>query len=209
MNAALLPMARRVVESFRRALSDLGLRAPFYVSQNDGSLLTPNIASRYPVLTFASGPTNSMRGARFLPDTAQALVMDIGGTTTDVGVLVHGAPRESVDRGRHRRRAHELPHAGPRSPSASAAAASSRQSGKVAVGPRSVGFRIYERGAGLRRQPADGDRHRGRGGLRGHRRQGPRRETRQEARRRRGGRDSPPRRGRHRPHEDERRARRR
>ena len=51
---------------------------------------------RYPVLTFASGPTNSMRGAAFLSDQENAVVVDIGGTTTDVGVLARGFPRESA-----------------------------------------------------------------------------------------------------------------
>ena len=142
MNAALLPMARRVVESFRRALSDLGLRAPFYVSQNDGSLLDPEVVARYPVLTFASGPTNSMRGASYLAGTAQALVIDIGGTTTDVGALVNGAPRESsiaVDIGgvRTNFRMPDLISIGLGGGSLVVAAG-----GKVRVGPRSVGYRI-------------------------------------------------------------------
>jgi len=142
MNAALLPMARRVVESFRRALSDLGIRAPFYVSQNDGSLLDPDVVARYPVLTFASGPTNSMRGAAFLANTAQALVMDIGGTTTDVGVLAHGAPRESaiaVDIGgvRTNFRMPDLLSIG-----LGGGSLVTTEGGKVKVGPRSVGFRI-------------------------------------------------------------------
>ncbi len=50
---------------------------------------------RYPVLTFASGPTNSMRGAAYLSGLKDALIVDIGGTTTDIGMLVHGFPRES------------------------------------------------------------------------------------------------------------------
>ena len=142
MNAALLPMARRVVESFRRALSDLGLRAPFYVSQNDGSLLDPDVVARYPVLTFASGPTNSMRGASYLAGAAQALVMDIGGTTTDVGALVNGAPRESsiaVDIGgvRTNFRMPDLISIGLGGGSLVVA-----EGGRVRVGPRSVGYRI-------------------------------------------------------------------
>lgn len=142
MNAALLPMARRVVESFRRALSDLGLRAPFYVSQNDGSLLDPDIVARYPVLTFASGPTNSMRGAAFLANTQQALVMDIGGTTTDVGVLTNGAPRESsiaVDIGgvRTNFRMPDLLSIG-----LGGGSLVVPEGAKAKVGPRSVGFRI-------------------------------------------------------------------
>jgi len=51
---------------------------------------------QYPVLTFASGPTNSMRGAAFLSGLREAIVIDIGSTTTDVGMLTHGFPRESA-----------------------------------------------------------------------------------------------------------------
>ena len=52
-------------------------------------------ALQYPVLTFASGPTNSMRGAVFLSGLKNAIVVDIGGTTSDVGVLKDGFPREA------------------------------------------------------------------------------------------------------------------
>lgn len=144
MNAALLPMAERVVQSFRRALVDLGLRAPFYVSQNDGTLLDPDVVARYPVLTFASGPTNSMRGAAFLSGMADGLVMDIGGTTTDVGVLVQGFPRESsvaVDIGAVRTnfRMPDLLSIGLGGGSLVQA-----EDGRVRIGPRSVGYRIQQ-----------------------------------------------------------------
>jgi N-methylhydantoinase A/oxoprolinase/acetone carboxylase beta subunit len=52
-------------------------------------------AVRYPILTVASGPANSIRGAAFLSDVRDGVVVDVGGTSTDVGVLVHGFPRES------------------------------------------------------------------------------------------------------------------
>ena len=51
-----------------------------------------------PVFTFASGPTNSMRGAAFLSGVQDAIVIDIGGTTTDVGVLKDGFPRQASTR---------------------------------------------------------------------------------------------------------------
>jgi N-methylhydantoinase A/oxoprolinase/acetone carboxylase beta subunit len=142
MNAALLPMAERVVASFRRALADLGIRAPFYVSQNDGTLLDPEVVARYPVLTFASGPTNSMRGAAFLSGAADALVMDIGGTTTDVGALLHNFPRESsvaVDIGGVRTsfRMPDLLSIG-----LGGGSLVTVENGRVCVGPRSVGYRI-------------------------------------------------------------------
>ncbi|MBM5812253.1 MAG: hydantoinase/oxoprolinase family protein [Gammaproteobacteria bacterium] len=144
LNAALLPMAGRVVGSFRRALANLGLRAPFFVSQNDGTLLDPDVVTRYPVLTFASGPTNSMRGAAFLSGRQDTLVMDIGGTTTDVGVLVQGFPRESsvaVNIGgvRTNFRMPDLLSIGLGGGSRVVVA-----DGRVRVGPDSVGFRITE-----------------------------------------------------------------
>jgi N-methylhydantoinase A/oxoprolinase/acetone carboxylase beta subunit len=95
MNAALARMAAQVTESFTAAFAEMGIRAPLYVSQNDGTLISADYAARFPVLTFGSGPTNSMRGAAFLTGLRDAIVMDVGGTTTDVGALVHGFPRES------------------------------------------------------------------------------------------------------------------
>ena len=96
LNAALSGLADLVLHAFTRAIADLGLEAPLYISQNDGTLMTAAHAARYPVLTFASGPTNSMRGAAVLSGLWDALVVDIGGTTTDVGLLLDGFPREAA-----------------------------------------------------------------------------------------------------------------
>jgi N-methylhydantoinase A/oxoprolinase/acetone carboxylase beta subunit len=96
INASLSQLARNIVSAFSRALAELQITAPFYVSQNDGTLMSSDYVERFPVLTFASGPTNSMRGAAYLTRHKEALVVDIGGTTSDVGVLSHGFPRESA-----------------------------------------------------------------------------------------------------------------
>jgi N-methylhydantoinase A/oxoprolinase/acetone carboxylase beta subunit len=95
MNACLGDLAAKIVNSFRDALRRLQIDAPFYISQNDGTLMNADFAEKYPVLTFASGPTNSMRGAAFLSGVKEAMVVDVGGTTSDVGMLMHGFPRES------------------------------------------------------------------------------------------------------------------
>ncbi len=95
MNACLAELAKSVAGSFRTALAELKIEAPFYVSQNDGTLMTSEYVEKYPVLTFASGPTNSMRGAVFLAGLKDAMVVDIGGTTSDIGMLIKGFPRES------------------------------------------------------------------------------------------------------------------
>ncbi len=94
MNASLSLMAGDVVRSFGEALAALDIQCPLYVSQNDGTLMPPQVAASYPVLTFASGPTNSIRGGGFLTGLSDCIVVDIGGTTTDVGVLA-ALPRES------------------------------------------------------------------------------------------------------------------
>lgn len=95
MNGSLANLSSKVVGSFESALSELGITAPLYVTQNDGTLMQADTAQRFPVLTFASGPTNSMRGAAFLTQKLNAIIVDIGGTTTDVGALKDGFPRES------------------------------------------------------------------------------------------------------------------
>ena len=86
MNASLSDLAKKVVAAFRDALTKLNIEAPFFVSQNDGTLMSADFVEKYPVLTFASGPTNSMRGAAYLSNLTDTLVADIGGTTTDIGI---------------------------------------------------------------------------------------------------------------------------
>jgi len=95
MNACLRDLASTIVQALQRALAELELAAPVYLSQNDGTLMSVDYAERYPVATFASGPTNSMRGAAFLSGEQDCVVVDIGGTTSDVGILQHGFPREA------------------------------------------------------------------------------------------------------------------
>jgi N-methylhydantoinase A/oxoprolinase/acetone carboxylase beta subunit len=97
LNAALVDLARRTTRAFAEALraSGLGLGAPLYLTQNDGTVMLAATAEAFPVYSFASGPTNSMRGAAFLSGLTDALVVDVGGTTTDIGSLRHGFPREA------------------------------------------------------------------------------------------------------------------
>ena len=95
LNASLLPLADKVVSSFAFALKDRAIDCPFYISQNDGTLMSAEFAAEFPALTFASGPTNSLRGASLLTQVDNAVVVDIGGTTSDIGVLQDGFPRQS------------------------------------------------------------------------------------------------------------------
>ena len=66
-----------------------------FLTQNDGTVVGAKTAERLPIRTFSSGPTNSMRGAALLSGLRNAVVVDIGGTSTDVGALIDGFPRQS------------------------------------------------------------------------------------------------------------------
>ena len=96
LNACLGEMAELTIAGIQQALRSLGLSAPLYISQNDGTLMDTQFAARFPALTISSGPTNSMRGAAFLSGVSDGIVVDIGGTSTDVGTLVRGFPREAA-----------------------------------------------------------------------------------------------------------------
>jgi N-methylhydantoinase A/oxoprolinase/acetone carboxylase beta subunit len=95
MNAALTGVAERATRGFTQALAAAGVQATPFLSQNDGTLMTLAYATEYPVLTVASGPTNSLRGGALLSGRTDAVVIDVGGTTADFGALRGGFPRES------------------------------------------------------------------------------------------------------------------
>ncbi len=95
LNAALTGVANDVAGAFQGALAACGLDPVTFFAQNDGTLMDLEYALRYPVLTIGSGPANSIRGAAFLTGSTDAIVVDVGGTSADVGVLVNGFPRES------------------------------------------------------------------------------------------------------------------
>lgn len=93
INAGLRPLAELVVDAFTSIREALGLKCPLFFTANDGTLIDSAEVKRLPVLTFACGPTNSMRGAAYLSGVKNALVVDVGGTTTDVGEVRDGFPR--------------------------------------------------------------------------------------------------------------------
>ena len=143
MNSCLRQLAARTVDGFKAALDELQISAPFYISQNDGTLMNAEFAKEYPVLTFASGPTNSMRGAAFLSGLRDAIVVDVGGTTTDIGVLQHGFPRVAalaVDIGGVRTNFRM-----PDTYSIGLGGGSLIDSDPLKVGPRSVGYELTEK----------------------------------------------------------------
>jgi N-methylhydantoinase A/oxoprolinase/acetone carboxylase beta subunit len=96
LNAALYGIARDVTEALLTVVAEERLDAATFFAQNDGTLMAVEYAARYPVLTIGSGPANSIRGAAFLSGADNAIIIDVGGTTSDLGVLVDRFPREST-----------------------------------------------------------------------------------------------------------------
>jgi N-methylhydantoinase A/oxoprolinase/acetone carboxylase beta subunit len=142
LNASLQDLGYKIVRAFSQALRDAGISAPFYLTQNDGTLMSADFAEKFPVLTIASGPTNSMRGAAFLSGIKEAIVVDVGGTTTDVGALHHGFPREAsiaVEVGGVRTN-FRMPDVF----SLGLGGGSIVQRDPLKIGPESVGFRLTE-----------------------------------------------------------------
>lgn len=143
LNSCLRRLAVETVTAFRNAISEMGITAPLYLTQNDGTLMSADFAEQYPVLTFASGPTNSMRGAAFLSGLKDAMVVDVGGTTSDVGALTHGFPREAsvaVDIGGVRTN-FRMPDVF----SFGLGGGTMVQADPLKIGPQSVGYRITEK----------------------------------------------------------------
>lgn len=95
LNASVISVMQRAVKSLRAAVRERGIDAPLFIVQNDGSVMSADYAVDYPIFTVASGPAASVRGSVYLSGIEDGVVVDIGGTSTDVAYIVNGFPRES------------------------------------------------------------------------------------------------------------------
>ncbi|WP_112311586.1 hydantoinase/oxoprolinase N-terminal domain-containing protein [Pseudogemmobacter bohemicus] len=92
LNARLIGMIDRLVAACERHLARIGIAAPLMVVRGDGALISAAMVRERPIETILSGPAASIVGARWLTGAQDALVSDIGGTTTDVAILRGGLP---------------------------------------------------------------------------------------------------------------------
>ena len=90
INASLIPLLRSLIVSVQNTLSSLSVSAPLLVVKGDGSLMKADVAVKRPVETILSGPAASIVGAHRLSGMTDCWVVDIGGTTTDIGKLTGG-----------------------------------------------------------------------------------------------------------------------
>ena len=93
LNAKLIPIITDLVASVKKVLAEKQVEAPLMIVKGDGSLMGEDMAKEKPVETILSGPAASLIGAKFLTKENNAVVIDVGGTTTDIGILRDGKPR--------------------------------------------------------------------------------------------------------------------
>ena len=93
MNARLIPIIKELIVSVKKVMADNGIEAPLMIVKGDGSIMGEAVALHRPIETILSGPAASMIGAKTLTGVQDAIVMDMGGTTTDIGILRNGTPR--------------------------------------------------------------------------------------------------------------------
>ncbi|MGD9325152.1 MAG: DUF1638 domain-containing protein [Desulfobacterales bacterium] len=90
LNARIIPKLAKLLLDLERVLEKLGIFAPIVVVKGDGTLMSADMAKERPVETILSGPAASVAGARHLTGLKSALVVDMGGTTTDTAALADG-----------------------------------------------------------------------------------------------------------------------
>ncbi|MAZ14883.1 MAG: hydantoinase [Ahrensia sp.] len=93
LNARLISMIDRLIEAAENRMVKGGISAPLMVVRGDGSLVAAGFARARPIETILSGPAASLVGAQHLVQAENAIVSDIGGTTTDIAILDNGRPR--------------------------------------------------------------------------------------------------------------------
>ncbi|MBQ7621091.1 MAG: hydantoinase/oxoprolinase family protein [Candidatus Methanomethylophilaceae archaeon] len=98
INAGLIPTIIDLIKAVTKALEDLGIEAPLMIVKGDGSIMNAATAIRRPIETIMSGPASSLTSAMVHTGIQDALISDIGGTTTDLGII-HGGFVRTLDTG--------------------------------------------------------------------------------------------------------------
>ena len=93
LNARLIPIIKELLVSVQKVLDEKKITAAVMIVKGDGSLMGEDQAKDKPIETLLSGPASSIIGATFLSGEDSALVLDMGGTTTDIAIIKNGVPR--------------------------------------------------------------------------------------------------------------------
>jgi len=90
LNARLIPLIYNLINAVSKVLTNFQINAPLMIVKGDGSLISAKAALDVPIETIMSGPAASVVGARYLTGRQDALIIDIGGTTSDIAILKDG-----------------------------------------------------------------------------------------------------------------------
>ena len=97
LNAGLLPLTRNFLDAVQTAFRDRDIHAEIFLVRSDSSLMGMQYSAEHAVETLLSGPAASALGGSSLAGQASAVVVDIGGTTTDIALIEDHAPLLSED----------------------------------------------------------------------------------------------------------------
>jgi N-methylhydantoinase A len=93
LNAAVTPISRKFYQATRGCMEKEGIQVPLEILKADGGTMAQEVSGQYAVETILSGPAASVMGTLTFADrTKEEVVLDIGGTTTDIAILVDGVP---------------------------------------------------------------------------------------------------------------------
>ena len=87
LNAQLIPLIEDFLHAVKAVLKNRQIDAPIYIVRSDGSLMNESFTRKNPVETLLCGPAASALGGAYLAEASDALIIDIGGTTTDVAIM--------------------------------------------------------------------------------------------------------------------------
>ena len=93
LNGKLIPIVSRFFDDVEAAFKEMGIKAPILAYKGDGSVMSLDEARMYPVETVLSGPAASSVGGKVLSGIENCVVVDIGGTSTDIAIMDDGFPQ--------------------------------------------------------------------------------------------------------------------
>ena len=97
LNARLIPVIEEFLKAVKRALKNRGIDAPVVIVRSDGSVMSEEFTNVRPVETLLCGPAASVLGGVELTDEKDSIVIDMGGTTTDIAMVKNGVPQKAKD----------------------------------------------------------------------------------------------------------------
>jgi N-methylhydantoinase A/oxoprolinase/acetone carboxylase beta subunit len=92
LNARMIPFIQDLIQAVQNILQQLNIKAPLMIVKGDGSIVNAETALVHPVTTILSGPAASVIGACALSGSRNAIIADMGGTTTDIAIVTDGQP---------------------------------------------------------------------------------------------------------------------